>query len=295
MKCLVTGAGGQLATELIRHAPASSDVHALDIETLDITSAENVMKHVEAIRPEVVFNAAAWTDVDGAESMESEARAVNRSGPGNLAEACRACGSRMVHVSTYFVFNGQSSTPYKVSDQTGPLGVYGRTKLEGEEEVMRVLGGDAIIVRTAWLYSPHGKNFLKTMLNLMSYRTSLSVVSDQRGTPTSAGSLARTLWDLVDTDASGVHHWTDGGEATWHEFAMHIHDSGRAMGLLEQDVSIEPIATKDWPTPAERPSYSVLDISESTARIGRDPLHWRDEVDCVIKELASTRSGGVTG
>ncbi|MDG2422822.1 MAG: dTDP-4-dehydrorhamnose reductase [Phycisphaerales bacterium] len=291
MKCLITGAGGQLAMELVRHAPGLAELHALDIETLDITVRQQVMDQVSAIRPDVVFNAAAWTDVDGAESNESSAAAVNDNGASHLAQACGEFGARLVHVSTDFVFDGNSDTPYKVDDPTNPLCAYGRTKLAGEQVVLKTLGESAMVVRTAWLYSAHGKNFLRTMLDLMSKRDQLSVVADQRGTPTSAGSLARALWDLLQEKASGTYHWTDGGEATWHEFAVGIHDAAREKGLLDRDVTIDPIPGKDWPAPAKRPSYSVLDMSRTEAMIGRTPRHWQEEVRIVIDELATAAAG----
>ena len=291
MKCLITGAGGQLATELVRRGPRSAELHALDIETLDITSPQQVRDRFKAIQPDVVFNAAAWTDVDGAETNEAVAAAVNRDGAAHLAEACEQHGARLVHVSTDFVFNGLESRPYRIDDPTAPLGAYGRTKLAGEEVVRSRLGDSAIVVRTAWVYAAHGRNFLRTMLDLMSRRDHLKVVSDQRGTPTSAGSLAGALWDLLEADASGLFHWTDGGEATWHEFAGGIHDAARDRGLIDRDVTIEAITTSEWPTPAARPAYSVLDLSHTETVLGRSPRHWREEVHTVIDELAAAAAG----
>ncbi|MCH2133842.1 MAG: dTDP-4-dehydrorhamnose reductase [Phycisphaerales bacterium] len=291
MNVLVTGAGGQLATELIRRAPGAAEVEALDIEQLDVTSSSRVRDCLESIRPAVVFNAAAWTDVDGAEANEDEALAVNRDGAAHLADACGEQGIRMVHVSTDFVFDGTSTRPCRIDDPTSPLGAYGRTKLAGEAAVLDRLGDAGLVVRTAWLYAAHGRNFLRTMLNVMSQRDHLKVVADQRGTPTSAASLATALWDLVAAGASGIHHWTDGGETTWHEFAVCIRDTGRAEGLLDHDVTIEAISTSDWPTPATRPAYSVLDTSVTEALLGRSPRPWSEEVRDVIGELAAAAAG----
>lgn len=291
MKCLITGAGGQLATELVRHAPRSSELHVLNIETLDITVSQQVQDCFTSIQPDVVFNAAAWTDVDGAETNEEAAAAVNQNGPAHLAEACKQHDARLVHVSTDFVFNGQATRPYRVDDPTDPLCAYGRTKLAGEQAIQTTLGDSAIVVRTAWLYSAHGHNFLRTMLDLMSRRDHLKVVADQRGAPTSAGSLAGALWNLLEADAAGLFHWTDGGEATWCEFAGGIHEAARAGGLLEEEVTIEPIPCSEWPTPATRPAYSVLDVTKTEAVLGRSPRHWREEVQAVIQELAAAAAG----
>ncbi|MEE2906876.1 MAG: dTDP-4-dehydrorhamnose reductase [Planctomycetota bacterium] len=291
MKCLITGAGGQLATELVQHAPRSAELHALDIETLDITVPQQVRDCFASIQPDVVFNAAAWTDVDGAETNEDVAAAVNQYGPAHLAEACKEYDARLVHVSTDFVFNGQATRPYREDDPTDPICAYGRTKLAGEQAIQSTLGDLAIVVRTAWLYSAHGHNFLRTMLDLMARRDHLKVVADQRGTPTSAGSLASVLWDLLQAGATGLFHWTDGGEATWCEFARGIHDAAHTGGLLDGEVTIEPIPSSEWPTPATRPAYSVLDFTKAEASLGRSPRHWKEEVQAVIQELAAAAAG----
>ena len=239
MKCLVTGAGGQLASSLVDRAGPSIQIDAVGIDELDITNAEQVEAVVSELRPDVILNAAAWTDVDGAESDEDAAMAVNRDGPAHLADACARHGSRLMHVSTDFVFDGSGSSPCKVEDPTSPLSVYGRSKLAGEKAVRDRLGSEAVIVRTAWLYAAHGRNFVRTMLNVMSQQDHIKVVADQRGTPTSSNSLADAMWQLLDCDAKGLYHWTDAGESTWHEFAMAIHEVCRAglSGLGEAAVS----------------------------------------------------------
>ena len=287
MKCLVTGAGGQLASSLVDRAVPSIQVEAMSVDDLDITNSEQVNSVVARLRPDVIINAAAWTDVDGAESDESSAMAVNRDGPAHLAEACARHGSRLIHVSTDFVFDGSGSRPCRVDDPTAPLGAYGRSKLAGEQAIQDRLGQDAIIVRTAWLYAAHGQNFVRTMLKIMSDRDHIKVVADQRGTPTSTNSLADAMWQLQEGDAKGVFHWTDGGEATWHEFATFIHDTAISNDLLDHEVQIEAITSDQWPTAAKRPHYSVMDISGSEEFLGRSPRPWRDEVAAVVESLAA--------
>ncbi len=288
MKCLVTGAGGQLATELMRCAPTNVDVHALPIESLDITSPEQINTHMNLIRPDLVVNTAAWTDVDGAESNEPEAIAINSDGPRLLAESCNAHSARMVHISTDFVFDGQSSHACRPEDTPSPLSVYGRTKLDGERAVLETMPSKGLVLRTAWLYSTHGQNFLLTMLRLMSERDHIKVVCDQHGTPTSALSLANAIWDLAGVSESGLYHWTNGGHTTWHGFAQSIHDIARAKGILDHDVVIEPIPGAQWPTPAQRPANSVLDISSTEAAIKRTAVSWENELSMILDEILIT-------
>ncbi len=285
MKCLLTGAGGQLATELARCAPADVDVRSMSIESLDITSPDQIASHFESIRPDVVINAAAWTDVDGAEENESEAATINSHGARLLAESCRAHSARMIHVSTDFVFDGRSGTPYPPDAETSPLSAYGRTKRDGERAILETLPSSGLVVRTAWLYSSHGHNFLLTMLKLMSERNHIKVVCDQHGTPTSAASLAGTIWDLAGTSASGLYHWTDGGHTSWHGFAQAIHDIARMKGILDHDVTIEPIPGDQWPTPARRPASSVLDIASTEAIIDRTASPWEEELSSILDDI----------
>ena len=288
MKCLVTGAGGQLASSLVDRAISSVEVEALSLDELDITNTDQIESVMSRLHPDVILNTAAWTDVDGAESNEEAAMAVNRDGPAFLADACARHGSQLIHVSTDFVFDGSGSRPCRVGDPTAPLGVYGRSKLAGEQMIQDRLGDQAIIVRTAWLHAAHGQNFVRTMLKIMSDRDHIKVVVDQRGTPTSTSSLADAMWELMQKNAGGLFHWTDAGETTWHEFAMAIHAEATSHGLLEHEVEIEAITSDQWPTAAKRPAYSVLDISRSEALLGRSPRPWREELVTVIESLAAT-------
>lgn len=281
MKALITGAGGQLATALVASAPADVDVVLTGIDDLDITDAAAVRAAVDAHRPALILNAAAYTAVDKAESDEALAHAVNATAVGHLAEAARAAGARLVHVSTDFVFDGERGTPYPVDAPTAPLGVYGRTKLAGEEAA----GPDALIVRTAWVYAPTGGNFVRTMLRIMAANPQVRVVADQIGSPTYAPALARTLWALAEQGATGMYHYTDSGVASWYDFAVAIQEEAIALGLLDQAVPVIPITTADFPTPARRPSYSVLDKSKTFAALGGPAPHWREHLRIMMREI----------
>ena len=287
MKVLVTGAGGQLATALVKLAPAGAEVAALSEAELDITRREAVLARVGEAKPALIINAAAYTAVDKAESDAARAAAVNADGAGNLAAAARGCGARLFHVSTDFVFDGNQSRPYRPEDAPNPLGVYGRTKLAGEEAVRQAFGADAFILRTAWVYAAGGHNFVRTMLKLMSERGEVRVVADQVGTPTWANSLAQALWAAAAQPAvRGTHHWTDAGVASWYDFAVAIAEEGLVRGLLKHGPVVRSIATADYPTPARRPAYSVLDRGSAEVLLGIKPVHWRVNLRNMLEELA---------
>jgi dTDP-4-dehydrorhamnose reductase len=260
---------------------------AVGRQDLDISDATAVEQRLREFAPDVVINAAAYTAVDKAEGDVEAARLANEVGPHNLARTLRDLGKgRLLHISTDFVFDGQSATPYKPDATVAPLGVYGRTKLEGEQRVLQTLGERAVVVRTSWIYDATGRNFVLTMLRLMKERRSVRVVSDQVGTPTSAHSVAQALWRFVQRDGlSGVFHWSDAGVASWYDFAVAIAEEGAAMGLVPQDVEVAPIATADYPTPAKRPAYSVLDKQSTFAALGLMPLHWRKNLRVVLGDI----------
>jgi len=274
VKALVTGAGGQLGRALQATAPAGVDLTALDRAALDIGDAPAVAARVYAIAPDLIINAAAYTAVDKAESDGAAARRINAEAPGRLATAAAAIGARFIHVSTDFVFDGTSGAPYRPDHPTAPLGVYGATKLAGEQAV-QATHPTALIVRTAWVYGDTGHNFVRTMLRLMAERDEVRVVADQIGTPTYATGLARALWALDAAGATGIHHWTDSGAASWYDFAVAIQEEALGLGLLARAVPVVPIATSAYPTPARRPSYSVLDKSAAVALVGGPAPHWR--------------------
>lgn len=284
---LVLGAGGQLGRELLATAPAEVTLRAATREQLDITDASAVAALLQREKPDVVFNAAAYTAVDKAESEPALAFAINAEAPGLLAQWCAAHGSQFVHVSTDFVFNGRAQAPYVESDTTAPLGQYGLSKLAGEQAVTSAYP-DATLVRTGWVYSRHGHNFVKTMLRLMTERDQLSVVSDQVGTPTWAKGLARACWGLAAQP--GCFHWSDNGQCSWFDFAVAIRDLARERGLLLACPEITPIATADYPTPAARPAYSVLDKRRSWEALGTKGLPWREQLAAMLDELQQEQS-----
>ncbi len=276
MTTLVIGAAGQVGRALV--AAASTPVIGWSRNELDLDDVAGIASKVEAARPTLVINAAAYTAVDMAESDADTAYRINRDAAGAVAAGAARVGAHVVHISTDFVFDGTSSTPYSPTAQRHPVGVYGASKAAGEDAVLAACP-DALVVRTAWVYGAGGKNFVETMLRLMSTRDSLSVVADQVGTPTHAVSLARALLKLAALDIAGVHHFTDAGVASWYDFAVAIHDVARARGVLHRDVAVQPITTADYPTPARRPAYSVLDKASSWAALGAPAAHWRAELE----------------
>ncbi|KAA1190622.1 dTDP-4-dehydrorhamnose reductase [Pseudohalioglobus sediminis] len=284
-RVLVTGAGGQLGRELQRSVPDGVDCLALGRGQLDIADSAAVSRVVGEQRPEVLINAAAYTAVDQAETEADAAMRINAEGAGNLAAACAEHGVRMLHISTDFVFDGNSSTPYTAEAATSPLGEYGRSKLAGEEAVRNALPA-AVIMRTAWVYSAFGGNFVKTMLRLMAERDTLSVVADQVGTPTWANGLARALWQVVDRPTlQGIYHWTDAGVCSWYDFAVAIAEESAALGLLDCAPRVLPIPGSAYPTPARRPSFSVLDKQDTWEALGVAGVHWRVQLRKMLQEL----------
>jgi dTDP-4-dehydrorhamnose reductase len=264
---------------------------ALNHDDLDVTDGDVVSKTIETLHPVLVINAAGYTAVDKAEEERDLAFAVNSEGARHLARAARGSEARMIHVSTDFVFDGEQGRPYRPDDEPNPLGTYGASKLEGERAATRELGDALLILRTAWVYSEHGHNFVKTMLRLMRERDTLRVVADQAGTPTWGNGLAQALWGAAHLGLTGVHHWTDAGVASWYDFAVAIQEEASAMGLLETAIPIDPISAAEYPTPAQRPAYSVLDKTDTWRALGYKSAHWRialREMLCQLKDLNQT-------
>ena len=284
-KVLITGAAGQLGRELLRSVPEGVECIAATREILDIADAAQVRAFVRRERPGLIINAAAYTAVDKAESEQELAAAINVNGAANLATACAENGSRLIHVSTDFVFDGTSSTPYLPGAPTSPLGEYGRSKLAGEQAVVAGLPS-ALIMRTAWVYSAFGGNFVKTMLRLMAERDELSVVADQVGTPTWARGLADALWLAADqSDLQGLYHWTDAGVCSWYDFAVAIAEEALEIGLLQRMPRIHPIPGSAYPTPAARPAFSVLDKCSTWEALHTQGLHWRAQLRSMLQDL----------
>lgn len=283
---LVTGAGGQLGLELQATVPQGWRVIPCGSSALDLSNDAQTRHVLQAERPGLVINTAAYTAVDAAETDAGRAAAVNALGAANVAQAARDCGARVIHLSTDFVFDGRQGRPYAPDDEPHPLGVYGRTKLEGEREVTRIGEGASVIIRSAWLYSAHRKNFVLTMLGLMRRGEAVSVVNDQVGTPTWARGLAEAIWLTAERpEMRGIHHWTDAGMATWYEFAVAIQEEALAAGTLGRPVPVRPIRTAEYPTAAVRPPYSVLDKAGTWAALDRTPPHWRVNLRAMLREL----------
>jgi dTDP-4-dehydrorhamnose reductase len=294
-RVLVTGAGGQLATALLRAAPAGCVVSALPLEALDIADAEQIDRMFATLQPDLVLNAAAYTAVDLAEREPDAAERVNHLAVALLARACAAAGARLVHVSTDYVFDGRACMPYLPDDATNPLSVYGRTKRDGELAALHETGGRALVVRTAWLYGAQGRNFMHTMIKLLRERDEVRVVADQIGTPTAVDGLARALWALDAAGARGVHHWTDAGVASWYDFAVAIGEEAAAAGLGTGRARVVPIRTLDYPTPAQRPAMGLLAKDATWAAVGTTGEHWRSALRAVIREVSASAHAAGTG
>jgi dTDP-4-dehydrorhamnose reductase len=313
MRVLITGAAGQLGQALLQHRPASVGGVPLELIAtsreggegqlaLDLADAAACRAVVEQLRPDWLINAGAYTAVDRAEAESELAWAVNAEAPAAFSQALQTCGGRLLQVSTDFVFSGGQGTPYRPEQPLDPLGVYGASKAAGEQAVLEQLGGEgrAVVLRTGWVYGPVGRNFLLTMLRLHRERAvagaELAVVADQVGCPTATAGLAEACWQVLRAgveDGSGavpslplILHWSDAGVASWYDFAVAIGELGVASGLLEQAAPVRPITTADYPTPAQRPSYSLLECSATRTALGLTPQHWRAALASVIRQLS---------
>lgn len=280
MTLLVLGKTGQVATELRRLAP---DAMFLDRAAADLSMPESCAAAISALRPDAIINAAAWTAVDRAEAEEAAAHLVNAASPGALAKAAADLGVPFLHVSTDYVFPGTGTRPWREDDQTDPQNAYGRTKLAGERAVIAA-GGHELILRTAWVFSAHGTNFIKTMLRLSDSRDALNVVDDQIGGPTPAADIARTLLALVaplkDGAEGGIFHYAGQPHASWADLAR------ETFALAGRQVVVTGIPTEDFPTPAKRPLNSRLDGGKLEAAFGIGPPDWRAGLAQVIKDLS---------
>ncbi|MGR5067495.1 dTDP-4-dehydrorhamnose reductase [Vibrio sp. PNB23_22_6] len=316
MKVLITGKGGQLAWELEQTAPAHVELVSFDAQQLDITNQAQVNEIVLAHAPDIVINAAAYTAVDKAETDQETAFAVNEKGSEYLALICKEINAKLIHVSTDFVFDGTKTTPYQVDDTPNPINVYGESKLQGDLKISQILGHQATIIRTAWVYSAHGNNFVKTMLRLMAEKEQLGIVYDQVGTPTWAKGLAQMIWQLIEKQgtrnkaqgaseknvasltlepsseapltlkpAATLLHWTDAGVASWYDFAVAIQELAIEKGMLDKAIPIRPIPASHYPTPAKRPSFSVIDKSTAEKASGVETKHWRAQLSAMLDEL----------
>jgi dTDP-4-dehydrorhamnose reductase len=279
----VCGAGGQLGRALAAAAPQGTELSCLTHAQLDISEPRQVAALFAATAPELIINAAAYTRVDDAEREPEAAARANSLGPAVLAAECARAGAWLTHVSTDYVFDGAQNHPYASDAEPRPLGVYGRTKLEGERAVLEQLPQAATVVRASWLYSATG-GFAGRMLTLMQSRPQLSIVADQVGAPTSVHGLTAALWELSTRRAAGLWHWCDSGVASWYDFAVAIAELGTELQLLAAAPAISPIASAEYPTRAARPAYSVLDKSATERFLGRCAPHWRSALRDTLRK-----------
>jgi dTDP-4-dehydrorhamnose reductase len=286
MNIIVIGHSGQLAWELAQLTNAETTITCLGREQVDITCQKSIIDALKKHQADAVINASAYTAVDQAESDKENAYKINAIAVENIANACQKLLLHLVHISTDFVFKGDKGSPYLPHDPIEPLGIYGASKAEGEKAITRIIPNDSCIIRTSWVYSTHGNNFVKTMLKLMADKPELGIISDQVGSPTYAEDLARACLLAVKNKFSGIYHWTDTGVATWYDFAVAIQEIAIEKKLLIKTIPIKPIRTIDYPTPAKRPSYSVLDKTSTIDDFSQLPLiHWRTQLDKMMDKL----------
>lgn len=295
---VVIGAGGQLGKTLQALWPSSQlsqyfNLIPLSREQLDIRSSKAVEAKLSALDANIIINAAAYTAVDQAEQDRENAFASNEQGAANIASWAATNEAWLIHISTDFVFDGEAVSPYEPASEPSPIGVYGESKLAGEVKVQQLLPNAGTIIRTSWLYSEFGNNFVKTMLRLMKERSELSVVDDQIGSPSSTHSLAAVIFAMIrkvqscGEQASGLYHWSDGASISWFDFSQAIQRQGMQFGLLSNEIPVRPIATSEYPTPARRPTYSVLDRSKTLAEFDCPDLDWEQQLAVVIQAIAN--------
>lgn len=284
MKVLLTGANGQLGSELQATCPADITLLPTDHDTLDITQPQRVAAWLAEQQPAAIINAAAYTAVDKAESDLERAYAINHLAAATLAREAAQRGIYLMQVSTDFVFDGLQSSPYLPDALAKPLGVYGASKLAGEQAVLEHYP-QACVMRTSWLYSAYGNNFVKTMLRLMRERDALGVVADQVGAPTWTGTLADAIWSFIAQQPHGIFHCSDNGVASWYDFAVAIQEEALAIGLLDKAIPVRPLRTEEYPTPARRPAFSVMDKRATENLLGYALPHWRASLRRMLVQL----------
>jgi len=288
MKIIVIGKSGQLAWELNQLSSSEHQIICLGRDNIDISDVSSANKILLQHQAEAVVNASAYTAVDKAESDVKKAYAINAKAVGTLALSCKMLSVPFVHISTDFVFHGDKGAPYLPDDDKRPLGVYGASKAEGERLITKCYPENSAIIRTSWAYSTHGNNFVKTMLNLMDSKPGLRIISDQIGSPTYAKGLAEACISGIENELNGIHHFTDSGVASWFDFAIAIQNLGLELGLLDKKIPIKPISTSEYPTPAKRPHYSVLDKSSLVKALPDISLiHWQEQLRNMMTTLKS--------
>jgi dTDP-4-dehydrorhamnose reductase len=288
-RVLILGAKGQLGNCLNDIEPEGFEVTYADIEECDLTDPDAVRDYIGDVDPKTIINCSAYTAVDKAEEEEALAYRINRDAVQYIADNCGQ-DRRLIHISTDFVFDGRKTTPYLPGDTPAPLGVYGASKLAGENAALNTIPEQVMVIRTAWLYSIYGVNFVKTMLRLMAEKDEISVVNDQRGSPTYAGGLAEVIWDVLVKDcfAAGIYHWTDAGNVSWHDFALAIQAEGRRLGILTRTIPVRAIPAENYPTAATRPLYSLLDSGKLLQQTGREGTPWHDNLVGMVLAFDAT-------
>lgn len=278
MKILIIGSEGMLGHDLVDILSKENEVSTTTIDTLDITDIKKTIDTVKNINPDLVINAAAFTDVNGSEAKQDLAYKVNGIGTRNVAVACKETDSALVYICTDYVFDGKKGTSYAEYDQPNPLSVYGKTKLQGETFIRDILS-KFYIVRTSWLYGYNGPNFITTMLKLAETRDSISVVNDQVGSPTYTVDLAKSIAELIKKPTYGIYHITNSGECSWYEYAKEIFE------IAEIEIAVNPVSTEEYPQPAPRPKYSVLENYNWKMEGFPENRHYRDAIQEYMKLL----------
>jgi len=285
---LLIGSNGQVGQELQQILPAYGNTITVARPVVDLAQPDSLHRVVQEYQPQIIINAAAYTAVDKAESEPELALAINGTAPGILAEAARKLGAFLIHISTDYVFDGKYSSPYGENHPTNPLSVYGKTKLAGEQAI-REVGSNYIILRTAWVYGTYGKsNFVKTMLRLAAERPEIRVVADQIGSPTWAKDIAGTIAQIIPQltpEMTGIYHYTNSGVASWYDFALSIFEEAQHQGFPIHVKNVVPITTSDYPTPAHRPGYSVLDCARIATVLVNYAPHWRQSLRKMLAEF----------
>ncbi|MGB1261991.1 MAG: dTDP-4-dehydrorhamnose reductase [Cognaticolwellia sp.] len=291
MKIIVIGKSGQLAWELQQLSSPKHEVVCLGRDDIDLQNVASIKSSFSLYKASGVINACAYTAVDNAESDSDSAYALNAQAVGNLAQVCKELTLPFVHVSTDFVFYGDKGAPYLPDDEINPLGVYGASKAKGEQLITEFYPEQSTIIRTSWVYSTHGNNFVKTMLNLMKTKPELGVISDQIGSPTYAKGLAQACMSSLENNITGIHHYTDTGVASWFDFAVAIQAIGLELGLLAKKIPIKPITSAQYPTPAKRPHYSVLDKTSMAQTLPKLAfIHWQAQLHTMMTALIVEQS-----
>jgi dTDP-4-dehydrorhamnose reductase len=282
---VLLGCNGQLGKELQATAPSDYRLFSYPRSAIDVTDKQQ-LSAIGQHQPALVINASAYTAVDKAESDPAIAYAINTHAVQLMGELCADIHARLIHVSTDFVFDGEQSSPYLPGDKTNPQSIYGDSKLKGELSLAAVPGLDYLVIRTSWVHSAKGNNFVKTMLKLFEQRDSLSVVNDQLGSPTWAHNLARAIWSFSQQpSAKGIYHYADAGIISWYDFAVAIQQEAIAAGWPDTGIRISPIPASDYPTPAKRPAYSALDCQSTEQALAMTRQPWREALRSMLQEL----------